>query len=443
MVSDADYAKLIIEEYNQRLKSWGDSDTWGLNQFKMLEDLIAEVTHVRINANTLKRFFQQRTSNPQLATKNALCVFLGYSGYSEFVIKHTISADKPEVSDERVPKDQPVEPGTTVGSGAGDRQKPSPKYPAWTLAVVIALVVIVLGIVGMGPMKRRYKEHLFSQIRFEASALKGASPMTVRFDYEIPSQLFDSIRVVYEESNGDVISKPLQSDSHAIYMTYIYDGRNICHLKYGNRTLKTISVETRTPGWSVYVWDDRQNSFGTVPFEKAKTAEGYISLPKEDVPLKIESDKLFVSYTYYEENLIDGDNFILEAKVRNSMSDNGISCFDAMMYLFSNTRMHGFCINQDCPSFVKFVAGENTIRGDQYDFKGYDFDLSDWRVMRMEVRDKQVSFSLDGVPVISMSYQESIGMANELTLRFKGCGAVDYVRLLTLDGEEMYATDFR
>ena len=91
MVSDADYAKLIIEEYNQRLKSWGDSDTWGLNQFKMLEDLIAEVTHVRINANTLKRFFQQRTSNPQLATKNALCVFLGYSGYSEFVIKHTIS----------------------------------------------------------------------------------------------------------------------------------------------------------------------------------------------------------------------------------------------------------------------------------------------------------------------------------------------------------------
>ena len=77
MVSDADYAKLIIEEYNQRLKSWGDSDTWGLNQFKMLEDLIAEVTHVRINANTLKRFFQQRTSNPQLATKNALGVFLG------------------------------------------------------------------------------------------------------------------------------------------------------------------------------------------------------------------------------------------------------------------------------------------------------------------------------------------------------------------------------
>ena len=146
------------------MKSWGDSDTWGLNQFKMLEDLIAEVTHVRINANTLKRFFQQRTSNPQLATKNALCVFLGYSGYSEFVIKHTISADTPEVSDERVPKDQPADPGTTVGSEAGDRQKPSPKYPAWTLAVVIALVVIVLGIVGMGPMKRKYKEHLLSLI---------------------------------------------------------------------------------------------------------------------------------------------------------------------------------------------------------------------------------------------------------------------------------------
>lgn len=38
--SKKDYTKNIIEEYNIRLQSWGNSDSWGLTEFKMLEDLI-------------------------------------------------------------------------------------------------------------------------------------------------------------------------------------------------------------------------------------------------------------------------------------------------------------------------------------------------------------------------------------------------------------------
>ena len=87
--SKKDYTKNIIEEYNIRLQSWGNSDSWGLTEFKMLEDLIYEASNMRINANTLKRFFQQKTSNPQVATYNALCMFLGYASYAEFIIKKT------------------------------------------------------------------------------------------------------------------------------------------------------------------------------------------------------------------------------------------------------------------------------------------------------------------------------------------------------------------
>ena len=89
MASKRDYTKDIIDEYNVRLQSWGNSDSWGLTEFKMLEDLIFESSKMRINANTLKRFFQQRTSNPQMATYNALCIFLGYSSYAEFIMKKT------------------------------------------------------------------------------------------------------------------------------------------------------------------------------------------------------------------------------------------------------------------------------------------------------------------------------------------------------------------
>ena len=89
MTSERDYVKEIIDEYNIRLQEWGRSDTWTLTEFKMLEDLIYGSSRIRINANTLRRFFQQQTSSPQLATKNALCIFLGYESYSDFVMKKT------------------------------------------------------------------------------------------------------------------------------------------------------------------------------------------------------------------------------------------------------------------------------------------------------------------------------------------------------------------
>lgn len=88
-VRDRRYIKEIISEYTTRFVSWGPPDSWDLDQFKTLENMIFEATEVTVNANTLKRFFQQRTGNPQLATRDALCSFLGYAGYTDFVIKKT------------------------------------------------------------------------------------------------------------------------------------------------------------------------------------------------------------------------------------------------------------------------------------------------------------------------------------------------------------------
>ena len=41
-----------------------------------------------------------------------------------------------------------------------------------------------------------------------------------------------------------------------------------------------------------------------------------------------------------------------------------------------------------------------------------------------------------------MDYKEPLGYANELTLRFKGCGAVDYVKVCNLDGKVVYEENF-
>ena len=99
---DKRYIKEIIKEYNILLESWGSSESWDLNQFKTLENMIFETTKIDVNANTLKRFFQQKTGNPQLATKDALCRFLGYSGYTDFVMKKTKKEETTNIQTEDV-----------------------------------------------------------------------------------------------------------------------------------------------------------------------------------------------------------------------------------------------------------------------------------------------------------------------------------------------------
>ncbi|MDR1098050.1 MAG: hypothetical protein LBL57_07965, partial [Tannerella sp.] len=102
---DTHYIRKIIEEYNLLLKTWGHSDNWNQSQFKTLEDMIFEATRIQVNANTLRRFFQQKTGNPQLATKEALCKFLGYAGYTDFVMKRTESEKRAEAATDETVKE--------------------------------------------------------------------------------------------------------------------------------------------------------------------------------------------------------------------------------------------------------------------------------------------------------------------------------------------------
>lgn len=449
MTSERDYVKEIIDEYNIRLQEWGRSDTWTLTEFKMLEDLIYGSSRIRINANTLRRFFQQQTSSPQLATKNALCIFLGYESYSDFVMKKTKKVVNVSESFDgnnkvaKIKKDVIDEEETSNDKKKSRNKWLRRKVGSYSLYIgIIAILLFIVGVTFYSGIVKWYKEYLISRIRFEAVQTKGTSPLTVKFEYSIPESLFDSIYVIYEESNGDTIRKPLEKNMNVAYMTYIYVGKSLCYLKYGNRTLKTIRIETRTSGWSSYVREERQDFFCTRSFNDVYTGKGYISMSIQDISKNILTDKLFVSYTYYKEGLVDGDNFMVEARVRNSKEDHGIPCYDAMMYVFSDTGLHGFSINQNCYSYIKFISGEKTITGDKYDFRKYNFDTSDWHIMRIQVVNRETTFYFDDEPILNTVYENSLGKANEITLRFKGCGAVDYVKLYDSKNQLIYENDF-
>ncbi|MDR1525842.1 MAG: hypothetical protein LBS79_11410 [Tannerella sp.] len=457
--------KKIIEEYNLFFNTWGDSDNWSQSQFKTLEDMLFEATKTQINANTLRRFFQQKTGNPQLATKEALCKFLGYSGYTDFVLKMTKPEKKTKMPEWQVsvPEKIPNVAGKEFAEKrtAGERETDErtaggkPDVPGGKVTkkvinrvqkhiYIITLLVTIIFFYFLYDfiLKERYNKYRISKIEFSASKTKGTVPLTVSFSYHIPSDLFDDISIVYEEANGDATEKKLNRDVNRINATYIYEGEAYCYLKYKGETIRTVPVVALRSGWSVYVREERKKFFRTLPISDAYTSGNYVSLPMEKVPEEARASHLFVSYVFYSENLVDGDNFLFEARMRNSEKEYAIPLSDMIMYISSDTHTHGFAMNENGYAYIKFISGEKSIKGDEYNLSRFNFDSSEWHVMSIKVENKNTTFYIDEEEVLNMSYNESLGMANELILRFKGCGAVDYVKVSKLTGEVVYQENF-
>lgn len=454
---DKRYIKDIIKGYNILLESWGPSESWDLNQFKTLENMIFETTKIDVNANTLKRFFQQKTGNPQLATKDALCRFLGYSGYTDFVMKRTKKEEFASVQEDDAVEETKACPDDTdkvndsqlekvrnrLTKDPGETSNNINKKNKWYINFVVILLLIIAGyMLYTYKLKDMYVEYLISKVEFTASQVKGICPLTVTFSYDIPSSLFGDISVVYEEANGDVSERKLNENIDKVNATYIYEGEAFCHLKYKDRIVKTIPVECRKTGWSVFAREERKKIFRVFPIEQAFNDSGYVSLPIEDVPQEAHTNHMFVSYVFYKEKLVDGDNFIYEARVRNSAQENAVPCSDIIMYIHSDTAMHGFAMNKNGYAYIKFISGENTIKGDEHNLNRFNFNPSQWHLMSIKVVNKKTTFYVDGKEILGMDYKEPLGYANELTLRFKGCGAVDYVKVYNLDGKVVYEEKF-
>ncbi|NLR62412.1 hypothetical protein HGH93_30250 [Chitinophaga polysaccharea] len=440
-IKDRRYIKEIIREYNARFASWGPSDSWDLDQFKTLENMIFELTNTMVSANTLKRFFQQRTGNPQLATRDVLCRLLGYTGYIDFVMKKTQKEEPQAASTDTA--DKPILLPETVQAPQEPPSAPvKPKSRRLIYFLIALLLLIGAGLLYTLKISDSYTKYQLSKIAFAASDTKGMNPLTVTFSYDIPSGLLDDIQLIFEEPNGDTLSKKLSRPVGQVNATYIFEGDGFCHLQYKGKTFKTIGIEIRKPGWSVFTRNERKGIFRTAPIRQAYHKDGYVSMPLDSVVPEARLNHLFVSYVFYKEQLVNGDNFMLEARVRNSALENAIPRSDVMLYILSDSGRHGFALNEAGYAYIKFISGEKTIMGDEYNLSGLNFNASEWHVMGIRVENKKSAFYLDGKRIWNIDYNKPIGEANEIILRFKGCGAVDYVKLSKLDGQVVYQQDF-
>lgn len=155
----------------------------------------------------------------------------------------------------------------------------------------------------------------------------------------------------------------------------------------------------------------------------------------------------WTNFRFIKPNLLDvvnGDNFILEARIKNPMEEGGISCFDPGLSVLGETgyRASVVFMQEGCTYYASIGAVESFDHGNNTDLTALGRDFSEWRNVKLVVENNSVTAYFDGEFVYSKPCEGSIGIIQGLAFSFKGSGSIDWVRLYDGNGQLKYSNDF-
>ncbi len=135
-----------------------------------------------------------------------------------------------------------------------------------------------------------------------------------------------------------------------------------------------------------------------------------------------------------------GNQFALEARILNAEANGGINAFDPGMYVEGCAINFGASLMGDVRalSFTSIYAGS---RG-RTDLPSFVQDFSFWRVLRYELRNNIFSVLIDGQLLYTLPYSGEINFINQIMVRFKGSGLLDWVKLYDRNNQQIWMEDF-
>ncbi len=448
------YLQACVQRVEEKLK-WGDSREWTSSTFERLSEQIRDETKVTISPDTLKRLFgkkrtQKEFYNPQVATKDALAVFLGYKHWEDFKVYHyaepaQVAGPIPAAPSYRTAvssqADVPVSTLVELPVIPANRKTSSPvSYDSGKILVWIILTGVA-GIIGaswwfMGDLDPSPKP----SILFTSANAKGYAPYSVIFNYDVSQVKTDSIYIDYGYAYS---TRLLPKDKKQIIHSYDVAGFYQTSIIADGKVLASLPVHLQTKGWETQV--DEQSKYFIKPGSAIKEAEGRIHITTQEVDslLPQKSRDFWVSYYNFTEYSAIGDNFTLETSLKNNSQDGGISCYDSSLEIFGeNSIFRISLIKPGCGMYARAEISETIFNGEFQDLSALEQDLSQWRKVRLQVISQKLSVWLDSKLIFTCAYKKPVGQLKGIMFRFRGCGSVDYVKMFNQSHNLVYSEDF-
>ncbi|WP_299547208.1 hypothetical protein [Seonamhaeicola sp.] len=422
---EQEYLKYCLQEIERKL-DWKPSADWRESEYVKLSKLISEKSNISISPHTLKRLFgkikYKKYYNPQQATKEALAKYLEYSSWEAFV--------------------QFVNTRTNSNK---ESAKPRSNKPVFIVVLILLLVTVFF---IYRPFEKPKNSKAIEAFEFDLVDSIGVVPYTISVNYDLSNVTSDSTYIDFGFNHPVRGPQTILVDKSKFRRNFTYQipGRYFVDLISEDQTLESKRVLALSNAWDSYFNNEATNNSFWID-KKIDTIPLSGSLyypPKYLDSIGFNTNQVYyVTHRLFKEFDIDGDNFELNLRFKNSKELGGITCYDFIFRIICENEVnHLNLMEAGCSQFSGMKIGETVLSGVHDDLSLFRLNLGSWNDLRILVENKNVSVFVNNEQIYSGVYEQANGKIIGLENVFKGTGMLDFIRIKDLVSEKSYFEDF-
>ena len=377
---------------------------------------IEESSGILISLSTIKRILNgQYNRLPQVATLNALSVYLGYADWPAFKAAKMRSQGKGKVAMTR-----PL-PWRRFRLGVG---------------VVLLLLIVVLSWSHLSRSPLKGGGDASFTVR---KTTLNAIPNTVVFTYDIDRLRGDSFFIQQSWDRNRRVR--IYKNSHTLTDIYYEPGYHTAKIFADGQIVKTIDVSIPTDQWFFYSKESLVRGLPAYIHTDTPIHKGVLRLDRQTLLAnKIDPDNPRVYlYTFFPSKIeADADNFRLTARIKMTEMRN-TACPWIMPEIYCQKGfMYCALTMPGCTGGISAQFGDQGIDGKKNDLSALACDVRQWHQLEIVNRRRQVTIAIDGKTVMTKAYTVSAGLITGLGFHSNGLCQADSIQLADLDGKSVY-----
>jgi hypothetical protein len=379
---------------------------------------IEESSGILISLSTIKRILNgQYNRLPQVATLNALSVYLGYADWQAF----------------KAAKRKPAENGNV----ANQRARPWRHSRALIGAGILATLLII--ILSWSYFSRSPANNSGTAAFAVRKTTQNAIPNTVVFTYDIDRLHGDSFFIQQSWDRNRRVR--IYKNSHTLTDIYYEPGYHTAKLFADGQIVKTVGVSIPTDKWFFYSKESLIRGLPAYIHTDAPVRNAILGLDRQTlIANKIDPDKPQVYlYTFFPTYMVaDANNFRLTARIKMTEMRNTACPWIIPEIYCQKGFMYCILTMPGCTGGISAEFGDQVMLGKDNDLSALATDVHQWHQLEIVNRKQEVTISIDGKVVMKKQYIVSAGLITGLGFHSNGLCEADSIRLAGLDGKTVY-----
>ncbi|MBO9727254.1 MAG: hypothetical protein J7623_01320 [Chitinophaga sp.] len=403
----------------------GSADAWSSYDFEALSIAIATDTGVTLSVTTLKRLWGKLkyAHIPTTTTLNTLAQFVGYKDWRDFKNQ---TAPPGKLNTTRLEPQPPIHNTALISPEKIPAKRISRK---WAWGLLLLLPFLVYGLLSLNNRSTAPVDPSAYIFRCDKIRRSGV-PNSVIFHY----RALAATDTVFIAQSWDVSRKtavPIDKTEHSsIYYT---PGYFRAKLMVGQQIVKEDDLMIASDGWvtlienesgaPLYFKKDEVERNETISVDEALLSQYHLPLQPSPPALRF--------FNVQDMGALKNDQFVFETTLKSDFHRGSAACQNVqVLILCKNDVIIVPLCAKGCVGDIFLYAAGRDVSSKQADLSGFGCDLDQWATLRVEAKNKQMRFIVNGQTAYTLTLPHTPTDIVGLQYRFSGTGAIKDTRFI-------------